>query len=127
MPLSLYLLFLACFLLPACCFLKVQPQGQVCRWLSFKESIHLPGYVETEEVSQKGASGTKSISACKWPDATSLYAHQHTGSGLTGVDHIGSFEGIIGAVPCSTQVEELDQLEIAQEGIVDRFIEQGAE
>ena len=37
------------------------------------------------------------------------------------------FEFIVGAVPGGSEIEELDDLETAQEGIIDRPVQQGSE
>src|ERR1700694_753867 len=108
--------------------LEIQSQRQISLWLSFENTVHLPGNVKANEIAQQGAAGAESVPARKRTYAASLDLHKNARRRVdVGIKHAGSLQLIVSAVPGGTQINELYQLEIAEEGIVDRPVEERAE
>src|SRR5690606_7285473 len=104
--------------------LKIKSHREIPHRLAPEETIHFPGGINAEEVSQQGASRSETIPSCERPDTTGL---EQDGHGRSAIHSRWPFDLVECSIPCRAKVEELNELEVAKEGIVDGLIEEGRE
>ena len=102
--------------------LEVKSHGYIPLRLSFEYSVHLPCGIYPHKISEQGAAGTETITTCKGTDTSGFhFKSKRRGN----IGNVGPFDFIVSTVPGGSQVYKLYNLEIAEEGIIDRFFEQG--
>src|SRR5262249_29508987 len=107
-----------------CAFqLKINPHRHIEHRLLIKERIHLPTRIEPQEVPQQRTANPKTIPAGKRPYPPGLQQYIKIVIGWTGNDQLGPLQPIVLAVPCGSEIKELNDREIAEEGIIDRLVE----
>ncbi len=107
-------------------FLEVEAQGKIPLRLIIEESVHRPAGIHFDKIAQQGRTGAKAITASKGANTTRLHIHHNRvvgiGRGIANTRACNAFEC---ANPRRTQINKLHQLEIADEGIVDGFVQEG--
>src|SRR5689334_5630151 len=89
-----------------------------------EKAVHFPGSISAKEIAKQCTSCSKSITARERTNASSLNANRYRGCSI---HYRRSFQFIKLAIPCSSKIKELYQLEVAQECIVDRLVKEGRE
>src|SRR5690606_36476514 len=104
--------------------LKIKSHREIPHRLAPEETIHFPGGIRAEEVSQQGATRSKSITSCERSDTSGL---EQDGYWRSAVHSRWPFDLVECTVPRRTKIEELHKLEVATERVVDGFIEESRE
>src|SRR6516162_6470801 len=89
----------------------------------FKEPKHFPACIKSEKISQERAADTKSIASYKRADTTGTYQDFQIGVIRIGIMNSWPFDTRILSIPGRSQVKELENFEISEEGVIDWFIE----
>ena len=110
-----------------CLLLEIDAHGHVQYGFAAEESIEFPACVESQEIAQESAACTESVSCGKRTDAAGSDVDDQVGVVGVGIA-LGRSRYIAQLTfPGRSDIEELDQLEIAEEGVIDRFVQEGRE